>query len=547
MTTAWFTHQEVRRLAGERSYERGVGYVDYVQSLGELPDGVVATVHGTSAYRVRLRDDGGLVGECSCPYGQDGNFCKHCVAVSLHLLTAVPAQPDRRGAKRKSRQVDVHKYLQSLTADELVQIIWDHAQEDAVLFQRLQLAAVTSSVVPDLGLLRTQVEQLHTEWLAYEDTDAYATTAQSVLDALERLTARHAATVQPLLRRAVEVIGAAAGISEDEHGAIIEVADAAWDRYLAACRLAPPDPAELARWLVTFQLEGPDWPEVSLDDIADLLGGTGLEAYRVALDEAGSRHRRHWRYRSLREEFVAVSGDTDALIECLAEDLSAAHQWVRIATLLRDEGRVDEAVAWLERGRSDGKHLGHGGGPLTDLLCELYQASGRHREILTLREERFADQFGETEYQQLREAAERVGRWLPARKQAHTLLRKKAQTNAYYAADILARILLAEDEADAAWRVVRQHRCEERTLLAVTERRADTHPADAIKIYQPHVERCVDQRNNYGYQQAAAFLLKLRPLVERVGGDFPAYLEEVRERHRRKRNFIAELDRKGLR
>ena len=84
---AWFTEVDLEELAGDRSFYRGQGYVDAVGSVLDVPNGVVATVQGTHSYRVKLYDNAGdLDGECSCPYGEDGNFCKHCVAVGLRVL-----------------------------------------------------------------------------------------------------------------------------------------------------------------------------------------------------------------------------------------------------------------------------------------------------------------------------------------------------------------------------------------------------------------------------------------------------------------------------
>jgi len=41
-------------------------------------------VSGTQDYELRLECDGAeMAGECSCPQGADGAFCKHCVATAL--------------------------------------------------------------------------------------------------------------------------------------------------------------------------------------------------------------------------------------------------------------------------------------------------------------------------------------------------------------------------------------------------------------------------------------------------------------------------------
>lgn len=75
---ALFSEVDLRRAAGERSFGRGLGYLDAVNDLEIGVDQVTATVYGTDAYEIVLMLDGeGVTGECSCPHGRDGFFCKH--------------------------------------------------------------------------------------------------------------------------------------------------------------------------------------------------------------------------------------------------------------------------------------------------------------------------------------------------------------------------------------------------------------------------------------------------------------------------------------
>src|SRR5215475_5263715 len=72
----WFGDGDLRQ-GGVKSYMRGLGYVDKVEDLKELPDGVVTTVYGTrsSPYEVRLSNVAGvLAGDCSCPWGTEGQL-----------------------------------------------------------------------------------------------------------------------------------------------------------------------------------------------------------------------------------------------------------------------------------------------------------------------------------------------------------------------------------------------------------------------------------------------------------------------------------------
>ncbi|WP_067136355.1 SWIM zinc finger family protein [Microtetraspora malaysiensis] len=71
-------------MAGGKSYDRGVDYVDAVDDLQVDGGKIFATVYGTEPYEVELTvGRRGLDGACECPWGQEGNFCKHCVAAGF--------------------------------------------------------------------------------------------------------------------------------------------------------------------------------------------------------------------------------------------------------------------------------------------------------------------------------------------------------------------------------------------------------------------------------------------------------------------------------
>ncbi len=63
------TEANLKMLAGPRSYERGLGYLDAVSGV-EVGDGwVTASVHGTERYEVELTLDG----PGGCPFPKDLN------------------------------------------------------------------------------------------------------------------------------------------------------------------------------------------------------------------------------------------------------------------------------------------------------------------------------------------------------------------------------------------------------------------------------------------------------------------------------------------
>jgi uncharacterized Zn finger protein len=62
-----FSEEDLRRAAGERSFGRGLDYLDAVDDLEISENQVTATVYGTDAYEIVLiQGDDGVTGECSC-------------------------------------------------------------------------------------------------------------------------------------------------------------------------------------------------------------------------------------------------------------------------------------------------------------------------------------------------------------------------------------------------------------------------------------------------------------------------------------------------
>lgn len=81
------------------------------------------------------QEDDELMYECSCPVGQDGDFCKHCVATGLALLAK------RLGKKQHSAMDDIRDYLETLEADALRGIITHACKHDKRFRERLLLVA----------------------------------------------------------------------------------------------------------------------------------------------------------------------------------------------------------------------------------------------------------------------------------------------------------------------------------------------------------------------------------------------------------------------
>lgn len=241
-----FGQLDLWRLAGQRSYERGEGYVDAVADLRETTAGVRATVHGSHSYQVRLSwADGRLQGDCSCPVGREGAFCKHCVAVGLVL---VDEAEDGDGAEPAGD--GLRDYLESLGHETLVDLLCDHAAQDDALHRALTLRAARDRADPDVAALRREIDSSlrNPGYLDYDGSYEYADRAGDIVGTLDDLLeAGHAADVVPLAQRVVDLIAEALTQADDSSGQVGAVYAQAAEVHARACAAAPPELEALIR------------------------------------------------------------------------------------------------------------------------------------------------------------------------------------------------------------------------------------------------------------------------------------------------------------
>lgn len=130
----------MHRLADAGSLERGVEYAAEGRVHGLAHDGevLVAEVIGRSRYRVRLWvEEGQLAHACTCPVGEDGLFCKHCVAAGLAWIAArTPA------AVARPSLTDLRAHLSAQSREALVELLMEQAAVDERLRRRLVLESV---------------------------------------------------------------------------------------------------------------------------------------------------------------------------------------------------------------------------------------------------------------------------------------------------------------------------------------------------------------------------------------------------------------------
>lgn len=542
---------------------------DAIAWLKVEPQRLEARVQGSRPhpYVVELAvRNGELSRRCNCPMGNEGDFCKHLAAVALAWLAGRAAAGMTEG-----ELPTIRRHLQSLPAADLVELLMLHAAEDQTLRARLLRAAQnfgSRDGDPERwrqALQRTADAFCELDYDYYYRRDSgYGTEVSNELcelaDALKQRFDAGGQVPMVLVEEAIGVLHrcyrhAGEWVSSE----LCDRIDTLVDLHRLVLRRDPPEPLALAAHLIELEIEYDD----SLDDrdiwretarhYADLLGPVGLAEHRRIARErmdaarTGQKPADQHAYavaRGILIEHAQLAGDLDAEIALLADRLSGTTTHLHIAEKLQAAGRGDEALAWAERGLAADADF-RGDWRLRPFLIERYTERGRSQEALALIWAIFDHSPTLKAYQELRALADRFGKlevWRPlalARLEAAARigLGKAGVRHREPDQSLRVEVLCWEGEYADAWAVAKTGHCTQRVLEQLADASVEAFPAEAAALYRRLADGYVNgQISAYGYEDAVLRLRKLRPLLDAEA--FAACVGQLREQHRRKRNFM---------
>ena len=556
-----FGEADLQRVAGERSFGRGQGYLDAVGDLEIGVGQVTATVYGTDAYEVVLDlGDDGVTGECSCPHGREGFFCKHLVAVGLTVLGRsgdVPVQQAAAAAKARSLET----WLDGLSRDDLLGLVREQVHEDRGLRRRLELRAAAAG--PDLSNVRARVGELldvrgfsRYGAIEYADAQAYSSQVDEVVAVIDGLIdSPQAADAVSIAGFALSAVLEALEQADDSDGWIGGSAQELADAHARACAAAPVDPVELAGWLAGFVLgDGQMLIDFDAGAYDDALGGHGWAEYRRLITQAWQENPSGWHEKYLMQELLRSAGDVDALVAMYAAELlPSGYTHLMIAQEFDEVGRADEALEWAERGLREA--AGSLDARLVDYLAARYEATGAFSKALAARQSAFDTGRTLASYRALRDAAGKAGQWESVRERALQQLRSDAAVSAaqnragfgWGEGPVWISALIDDGDIGAAWDAAAGV-ASDRQWLTLADLISSDRPADALPVYLRAIEPLRSQTGDPVYQQVAALLSKIQYCHQQLGTapEFAAYLAALRADQKRKRNLIKLLDQRGL-
>ncbi|ATE54833.1 DUF6880 family protein [Actinosynnema pretiosum] len=231
------------------------------------------------------------------------------------------------------------------------------------------------------------------------------------------------------------------GAGPAHRAAVHGLVDRVLDLHAATCAGELPDPIVLAEWLLHVQTGFPELPEVRLAPYAPALGERGLAHYRrialtrfdalpvITFGSLGFYDRERWALLRAAEELAEHTGDVDLHVLVLSRNLAGGWDYLRIATVLHEAGRPDEALDWTRRGlRATG---GRGAATrLVDAAVDECLRVGRLDDAVDLRWRAFTTTPTASAYLRLRGLAAPAGDWPVLRGRALTHLARHADTAA---------------------------------------------------------------------------------------------------------------------
>ena len=577
------TREKLESLTDSGSWDRGIRYFEQERVLRIMTDGgvVTARVLGSHTYTVELwADEAGIRGDCTCPMGDRGVFCKHCVATGLECLergltelgaekvhTDRPESEETETGADVTDMDDIRSYLQDHDKEELIDIVITQAKTDESLLRRLATgAAMATGKKLGIDRFKRAIDEAMSApgFVDYGGAYSFASSVDEVVDEIAALLERgHAEEVIELSAYAVGEVERALGYVDDSDGWLGMTLDHLEEIHYQACQAANPDPEWLADHL--FQLElrseyGPFYKTAYTYN--ELLGDEGLAEYRRLAEkkwedipqlepgDEGAYYGVRSRLESIMESLAEASGDVEELVRIKSRNLSVFWHYLQIAEIYRQDRQYNKAMEWAEKGleafpdRRDSK--------LLEFLANEYHRRSRHEEAVELIWEGFQNQPGPQNYKSLKEHAERADAWPNWRQRALSLLTEQAKQRGSGgsmwapapAGTDLVDVYLWEEKPDLAWETAQEYGCTRHQWLELAARREEDHPDDAIEIYQDQVRNLVNRTKNSAYREATKLVRKIRKLMDESGREdkFPEYIEHLRTEFKRKRNFMKMLD-----
>ena len=567
------TASNLRSAAGSRSYSRGEEYfqegaVHHLYCDGEQ---LTADVHGTHVYRARItNDDGRLDGECSCPVGRDGDFCKHLVALGLTYLDRQKNAP----AEKNKSVFSWKDFLRKCDKDELIQIILEMSPNNSDVIERYRMANLPTSGNAKLRELKSKVDELFglaedmeeyydDYWDSYDEDDSadeFDEQSGLLLKVLERLAVQE--EFELLWGTTTYAIGKFLDSSNAEMDSVQEFVEGLANYFLEAVKAQVKPDDEIYRLFLEWEEKGRNF---GYGVISHILSGLSAESKEKWAVKALAKwrgyppcklgdYRTHDEERDYIERHLLAWADEhkdDRLkLDILEKKMHTSSDVVELVKEYRRQRMQEKIIPLLKKAH---KELGRDRA-ITDLLTEELQKSGGDAQALKLAWDEFTK---ETMYDEalnrLQTVSTKMKCWKEYYQKALDFLAEqdkkddKRKYSFYYRDNIRERrvqVLFAHGDQEAAWELAQGSKISETCWLKLAEWRSKEKPQDAASVVKSLLADALRPTGEDAYRHVVQLLMVYRKYLKMANqaAVFTAYCTNIRVEYKRRRLLMAQMD-----
>ena len=567
------TASNLRSAAGSRSYSRGeeyfqTGMVHHLYCDGEQ---LTADVHGTHVYRARItNNNGGLDGECSCPVGRDGAFCKHLVALGLAYLDSQKNAP----AEKNKSAFSWKNFLKKCDKDELIKIILEMSPNNSDVIERYRMANLPTSDSAKLRELKSKVDELFSlaedmeeyyddYWDSYDENDSageFDEQSALLLKVLERLAVQK--EFELLWGTTTYAIGRFLDCSNAEMESVQEFVGELVNYFLETVHAQVKPDDEIYRLFQEWEEKGKNFGYDVISDILSGLSAENREKWAVkALEKwrdypprkLGDYYTHDEEHDYIERHLLAWADehkDDKLRLDILEKSMHTSRDVVELAKEYRRQGMQEKIIPLLKRAH---KELGRDRG-ITDLLTEELQKSGGDEQALKLAWDEFTrEPMHDEALNRLQTISSKMRCWQEYYQKALDFLAELDKKNDkqkppfFYRDNIRERrvqVLFAHGDQEAAWELAQGSRLSETGWLKLAEWRSKKMPDKSASVLKQLLEQALRPTGEDAYRHVIELLKTYRKYLKMASQEaiFMACCANIRVEYKRRRLLMEQMD-----
>ena len=234
------------------------------------------------------------------------------------------------------------------------------------------------------------------------------------------------------------------------------------------------------------------------------------------------------------DNFAERDGDLEARIALRVKNLPTPGSYLDLARFCLAHGRGEDALRWAQEGLWQFED-GRADKALVLFVAERLAEAGGKAEAEAQLQNLFEQEPTLEIYDRLCKLGGEA-----ARERMQALLRERLDSAKGPSRDrpagLLVEVLTREAAHDEAWEVVRRHGASMRVKETLARASEATRPGEAVAVYAERVDDLANFGSGELYAQAAKLVARLAALQSET--EQAAYVRALRERFKRKRNFM---------